>query len=896
MGPGKVTGKPAKSEAVKTTADIRRDFLEFFAGKGHEIVASSPLVPANDPTLLFTNAGMVQFKDVFLGAEKRAYKRAVTSQRCVRAGGKHNDLDQVGYTARHHTFFEMLGNFSFGDYFKEDAIQYAWELLTEVYGLSPDRLWVTVYQTDDEAYGIWTQQIGVPEGRVIRIGDKPGGAKFDSDNFWAMGDTGPCGPCTEVFYDHGPGVAGGPPGSADEDGDRYIEIWNLVFMQFDRAADGSMKPLPAPCVDTGMGLERLAAVLQHEHSNYRIDLFRALTAAAAELTGCKDEENASLNVIADHIRACAFLIADGVVPARDGRGYVLRRIIRRAIRHGYKLGVKQPFFYRMVGPLAEQMGEAYPELGNKAERIAETLREEEERFARTLDTGMGILKDVMASAQEDRSGQIDGETAFLLYDTYGFPLDLTQDIARENDLGVDLDGFAEALAKQQERGRASGKFGQQAQISSQAIKDLVPTQFLGYEQLKVDAARVAAILVDGETVERIEAGDEAIVLLDRTPFYAESGGQVGDTGTIQGGEADFEVQDTIKLAGVFYGHLGALTSGTLSTGDTVSARVDAPRRQSIVLHHSATHLMHAALKQVLGDHVEQRGSLVAPDHLRFDFTHPRAVTADELAEVERIVNREIRVNPASDVQVMAFDDALQTGATALFGEKYGDRVRVLRFGDFSIELCGGTHVDRVGDIGQFKIVEESAIAAGIRRIVAVAGEAAVDRIQAIDERLKELAQTLKVAPDALGDRLVQILERSKSLEKELADLKSKVAAASGDELLDQATDVDGIKVLAARLDDVEAKALRDTVDRLKNRLGSAVVVIGGAGDGKVRLAAGISDNLLARIQAGNLVNFVAQQVGGKGGGRPDFAQAGGSQPENLDGALSSVQNWVAENS
>ena len=896
MGPGKVTGKPAKSEAVKTTADIRRDFLEFFAGKGHEIVASSPLVPANDPTLLFTNAGMVQFKDVFLGAEKRAYKRAVTSQRCVRAGGKHNDLDQVGYTARHHTFFEMLGNFSFGDYFKEDAIQYAWELLTEVYGLSPDRLWVTVYQTDDEAYGIWTQQIGVPEGRVIRIGDKPGGAKFDSDNFWAMGDTGPCGPCTEVFYDHGPGVAGGPPGSADEDGDRYIEIWNLVFMQFDRAADGSMKPLPAPCVDTGMGLERLAAVLQHEHSNYRIDLFRALTAAAAELTGCKDEENASLNVIADHIRACAFLIADGVVPARDGRGYVLRRIIRRAIRHGYKLGVKQPFFYRMVGPLAEQMGEAYPELGNKAERIAETLREEEERFARTLDTGMGILKDVMASAQEDRSGQIDGETAFLLYDTYGFPLDLTQDIARENDLGVDLDGFAEALAKQQERGRASGKFGQQAQISSQAIKDLVPTQFLGYEQLEVDAARVAAILVDGETVERIEAGDEAIVLLDRTPFYAESGGQVGDTGTIQGGEADFEVQDTIKLAGVFYGHLGALTSGTLSTGDTVSARVDAPRRQSIVLHHSATHLMHAALKQVLGDHVEQRGSLVAPDHLRFDFTHPRAVTADELAEVERIVNREIRVNPASDVQVMAFDDALQTGATALFGEKYGDRVRVLRFGDFSIELCGGTHVDRVGDIGQFKIVEESAIAAGIRRIVAVAGEAAVDRIQAIDGRLKELAQTLKVAPDALGDRLVQILERSKSLEKELADLKSKVAAASGDELLDQATDVDGIKVLAARLDDVEAKALRDTVDRLKNRLGSAVVVIGGAGDGKVRLAAGISDNLLARIQAGNLVNFVAQQVGGKGGGRPDFAQAGGSQPENLDGALSSVQNWVAENS
>jgi len=853
-------------------------------------------VPANDPTLLFTNAGMVQFKDVFLGAEKRAYKRAVTSQRCVRAGGKHNDLDQVGYTARHHTFFEMLGNFSFGDYFKEDAIRYAWELLTEVYGLAPDRLWVTVYETDDEAHDIWTRQIGVPAERVIRIGDKPGGAKFDSDNFWAMGDTGPCGPCTEVFYDHGPDVAGGPPGSPEEDGDRYIEIWNLVFMQFDRAADGSMKPLPAPCVDTGMGLERLAAVLQHQHSNYRIDLFRALTSAAAGLTGCKDEENASLNVIADHIRACAFLIADGVVPSRDGRGYVLRRIIRRAIRHGYKLGVKQPFFYRMVEPLVEQMGEAYPELRQKADRISEALREEEERFARTLDTGMGILQEVMAQAARDRSGQIDGETAFLLYDTYGFPLDLTQDIARENGLGVDLDGFSEALAKQQERGRASGKFALQAQISTQAIKDLAATQFVGYERLETGDSRVAAILVGGETVDRIAAGDEAIVLLDKTPFYAESGGQVGDTGSIVTSNAEFEVQDTIKLAGVFFGHSGVLSRGELRTGDTVSARVDAPRRQAIVLHHSATHLMHAALKQVLGDHVEQRGSLVAPDHLRFDFTHPRAVTAEELTEVERLVNQEIRVNPDADVQVMDFDEALKTGATALFGEKYGDRVRVLRFGDFSVELCGGTHVDRVGDIGQFKIVEESAIAAGIRRIVAVAGEAAVQRIQAIDQRLKELSGVLKVAPDAIGDRLSQILERSKALEKEVDELKSKMAAASGDELLNQAIEVDGIKVLAARLDEVEAKALRDTVDRLKSRLGSAVVVVGGAGDGKVRLAAGISDDLVARIQAGNLVNFVAQQVGGKGGGRPDFAQAGGSQPENLDGALSSVQGWVAENS
>ncbi len=890
-----MTATSTTATAVKSTAEVRQDFLDFFAGKGHEIVASSPLVPANDPTLLFTNAGMVQFKDVFLGADKRAYKRAATSQRCVRAGGKHNDLDQVGYTARHHTFFEMLGNFSFGDYFKEDAIRYAWELLTDVYGLSPDRLWVTVYETDDEAYEIWTRDIGVPAERVIRIGDKPGGAQYDSDNFWAMGDTGPCGPCTEVFYDHGPEVAGGPPGSADEDGDRFIEIWNLVFMQFDRAADGTLEPLPAPCVDTGMGLERLAAVLQLEHSNYRIDLFRALTAAAAELTGCKDADNPSLNVIADHIRACAFLIADGVLPSRDGRGYVLRRIIRRAIRHGYKLGVKQPFFHRMVAPLVEQMGDAYPELHARQELITGTLREEEERFARTLDTGMGILQDVMRRARADRSGHIDGETAFLLYDTYGFPLDLTQDVARENDLSVDLDGFAEALAKQQERGRASGKFAQQAQISTAAIKDLAATEFLGYELLEADDARVVAILVEGETVEEIHTGDTAVVLLDRTPFYAESGGQVGDTGRIRSSGATFEVEDTIKLAGAFHGHIGTLQQGTLRPGEAVTAHVDAARRQAIVHHHSATHLMHAALKQVLGDHVEQRGSLVAPDHLRFDFTHPRAVTAEELSEIERLVNREIRVNPAADVRVMDFDDALTTGATALFGEKYGDRVRVLRFGDFSVELCGGTHVDRVGDIGQFKIVEESAIAAGIRRIVAVAGEAAVGQIQAMDDQLRDLARVLKVAPDAMGDRLAQILERSRTLEKEVDELKSKMAAASGDELLGQAADVDGINVLAARLDDVDPKALRDTVDRLKGKLGSSVVVIGSVANGKVRLAAGVSEDLLARIKAGNLINFVAQQVGGRGGGRPDFAQAGGSQPENLEGALASVQGWVGEN-
>jgi alanyl-tRNA synthetase len=884
------------SGTVKTTAEIRRDFLDFFAARGHQEVASSPLVPANDPTLLFTNAGMVQFKDVFLGAEKRKYQTAATSQRCVRAGGKHNDLDQVGYTARHHTFFEMLGNFSFGDYFKEDAIRYAWELLTQVYGLEPDRLWVTVYETDDEAFDIWTCEIGVPAERVIRIGDKPGGAKYESDNFWAMGDTGPCGPCTEIFYDHGPDVEGGPPGSPDEDGDRYIEIWNLVFMQFDRAADGTMNPLPKPCVDTGMGLERLAAVLQHHHSNYRIDLFRALTAAAAELTGCKDQDNASLNVIADHIRACAFLIADGVVPSRDGRGYVLRRIIRRAIRHGYKLGMKKPFFYNMVGPLAEQMGEAYPELREKEALIATTLLEEEERFARTLDTGMGILKNVMLKAAEDGDSQIGGETAFLLYDTYGFPLDLTQDIARENALSVDEGGFNEEMAKQQERGRSAGKFTQQAQISTGAIKKLSPTVFLGYEEQETADARIDAILVDGEQVDELAAPGQAVLLLDKTPFYAESGGQVGDSGSIQAEGAEFEVVDTIKVAGVFHGHIGQLKTGQLKTGAVVTARIEAQRRQAIVLHHSATHLLHAALKQVLGDHVEQRGSLVAPDHLRFDFTHPRAVSADQLREIERIVNEEIRVNPAADVQVMDFDDALETGATALFGEKYGDRVRVIQFGGFSVELCGGTHVARIGDIGQFKIIEESAIAAGIRRIVAVAGEAAVEKIQSMDEQLKQLGQVLKVAPDAMEDRLRQVLDRAKTLEKEVEELKSKMASASGDELLGQAQEINGIKVLAARLDDVDSKSLRDTVDRLKDRLGSSVVVIGSANDGKVRLAAGVTKDLLTRIQAGNLVNFVAQQVGGRGGGRPDFAQAGGSQPEELDGALSSVQQWVGENS
>jgi len=876
---------------VKTTAEIRQDFLDFFERKQHKVVASSSLVPANDPTLLFTNAGMVQFKDVFTGAEKRSYKRAATSQRCVRAGGKHNDLDQVGYTARHHTFFEMLGNFSFGDYFKKDAIRYTWELLTEVFGLDAERLWVTVYHTDDEAWSIWANDIGIPQDRLVRVGDKPGGKEFDSDNFWAMGDTGPCGPCTEVFYDHGEEVEGGPPGSADEEGDRYIEIWNLVFMQFDRAADGTMTPLPKPCVDTGMGLERIAAVLQGVHSNYEIDLFRGLVGAAAELTHTGDLQNKSLNVIADHIRACAFLIADGVVPSREGRGYVLRRIIRRAIRHGYQLGQHDAFFSRMVGPLADLMGDAYPELRDRQEQIETTLHEEEERFSRTLDAGMDILQRVIDKAE----GRIDGSTAFLLYDTYGFPLDLTQDFAREKGLSVDLDGFDEEMARQQERGRSSSQFVQQSQIPVDTIARLPQTEFLGYEHLRAADASIVAIVVDGELRDQLEAGQEAMVFLDRTPFYAESGGQVGDTGTLEKGEAEFAVSDTVKVAGSFFGHLGVLKTGYLNSGDKVDATVDAERRQAIVLHHSATHLMHAALKQVLGKHVEQRGSLVAPDHLRFDFTHPRAVTSAEIQEIERLVNREIRRNPAAKVEIMDFDNALKTGATALFGEKYGDRVRVLQLGDFSIELCGGTHVGRAGDIGQFKIIEESAIAAGIRRIVAVAGAAAVEWIQNMESRFRGVAGVLKVAPEAVDERVQQLLERTRVLEKDLDALKAQLANASGDELLGRAVEVNGVKVLAAPIDGIDAQALRSTVDRLKEQLGTSVVVIASTDSGKVRIAAGISKDLTTRIQAGNLVNSVAQQVGGKGGGRADFAQAGGTQPENLDKALSSVAAWVSEN-
>jgi alanyl-tRNA synthetase len=876
---------------IQSTAVIRQAFLQFFEQHGHTRVASSSLVPAGDPTLLFANSGMVQFKDVFLGADKRPYKRAVTSQRCLRAGGKHNDLDQVGYTARHHTFFEMLGNFSFGDYFKAEAIRLAWKLLTEVYGLDPQRLWVTVYKTDDEAYGIWQDHVGVPPDRIIRIGDKPGGKPFDSDNFWAMGDTGPCGPCSEIFFDHGPDVAGGPPGSPDEDGDRFIEIWNLVFMQFDRAQDGTLTPLPKPCVDTGMGLERISAVLQHVHSNYQIDVFQALIAAAAKITNCTDLHNKSLNVIADHIRACAFLVTDGVLPSRDGRGYVLRRIIRRAIRHGYMLGQQQPFFHKMVPVLAAQMGEAYPELEAKAAQIEQVLLDEELRFSRTLDAGMNILQGVMDQAK----GSIDGDTAFLLYDTYGFPLDLTQDIARERGLAVDLAGFEVAMQQQQERGRASSQFAMRSAISAEAISGLPATGFLGYEQLESSASKVAAIIVDGEAVARLEAGSSAVVFLDQTPFYAESGGQVGDTGLLLADGMRFVVQDCIKVAGTFHGHLGYLETGNLEAGQSVVAKVDAQRRQAIVLHHSATHLMHAALKQVLGNHVEQRGSLVAPDHLRFDFTHPQAVSAAEQAEIERLVNREIRRNPDASVKVMDFDDALKTGATALFGEKYGDRVRVLQFGDFSIELCGGTHVHRVGDIGQFKIVEESAIASGIRRIVAVAGEAAVVRVQAMEEQIRQAAGTLKVAPADINDRLNQVLDRSRQLEKELDELKAKMAVAGSAGLVSQAIDVKGIKVLSVAAGDVDAQSLRAMADDLKARLGSAVIVIGSKDAEKVRLAASVSEDLVARIRAGNLVNFVAQQVGGKGGGRPDFAQAGGTQPENLTQALASVPAWVSDN-
>ena len=885
---------------MKTTADIRRDFLEFFRSKGHAIVPSSPLVPGNDPTLLFTNAGMVQFKDVFLGAEKRSYTRAASSQRCVRAGGKHNDLDQVGYTARHHTFFEMLGNFSFGDYFKRDAIAYAWELLTGVWQLPKDKLLVTVYHTDDEAFDLWHNQIGLPADRIIRIGDNKG-APYASDNFWQMADTGPCGPCTEIFYDHGEHIAGGPPGSPDEDGDRFIEIWNNVFMQFDRQPDGTLLPLPAPCVDTGMGLERIAAVLQHVHSNYEIDLFQHLIKAAAAITNTTDLEHKSLRVIADHTRACSFLIVDGVLPSNEGRGYVLRRIIRRAVRHLWKLGAlsAEGNFWRMVQPLIDVMGDAYPELVEKRALVERALKAEEAAFSQTLDAGMMRLEGYLHQNKPDADDvALTGEQLFQLHDTYGCPPDLIADILREKGLGeLPAEVTAEyerLMTEQRERARKAGKFGGGVALPGELIAQLTPTAFLGYDALDADGLEVVALLKDGKPVETINAGDDAIVILDRTPFYAESGGQVGDTGTLAGESAEFAVTDTQKLAGQFFGHVGTLTAGSLKRGDRIGGRVDGARRGAIVLNHSATHLLHAALRSVLGTHVTQKGSLVAPDRLRFDFAHFQPLTPAELAEIERRVNAEIRANSAAEVHQMGMQEALDFGAMALFGEKYGERVRVLRMGDTSTELCGGTHVRRTGDIGVFKIVSEGGIQAGVRRIEAVTGQGALDYIAGEEHRLAEAAGLLGGNPADVGDKLRALLDRQKKLERELEALKTKAAGAAVADLGASAVEVGGVKVLAARLEGLNAKALRDAVDRLKAELRDAVVLLAGAADGKVALIAGVSGAAQGRVKAGELLAHVAGQIGGKGGGRPDMAQGGGEDSPALPGALDGVRDWVAQ--
>lgn len=876
---------------MKTTADIRQDFLDFFRGKGHTIVPSAPLVPGNDPTLLFTNSGMVQFKDVFLGAEKRSYVRAADVQRCLRAGGKHNDLDSVGYTARHHTFFEMLGNWSFGDYFKHDAIVWAWELLTGVWKLPKERLLATVYHTDDEAFGIWRDVIGLPEERIIRIGDNKG-APFASDNFWQMADTGPCGPCTEIFYDHGPQHAGGPPGSPDEDGDRFIEIWNNVFMQFDRAADGTLTPLPAPCVDTGMGLERIAAVLQGVHSNYEIDLFQALIRRTAELTGTGDLDNKSLRVIADHIRASSFLIADGVLPSNEGRGYVLRRIIRRALRHGWMLGVRQPFFHRLVDTLDSLMGDAYPILREQRATVERALKAEEERFAETLDAGMRIFNDVAARSH----GTIPGADAFRLYDTYGFPLDLTQDMARERGMDVDTDGFDTAMAVQKDTARAAGRFGGGVQLPAELVAQLRPTDFLGYEHLASSGLTVLALLRDGKPVDALQAGEAGLVILDRTPFYAESGGQVGDTGELDGVDTRFAVQDTLKLAGQFHGHAGILQSGVLRRGDLLHGSVDGERRQAVIRNHSATHLLHAALRAVLGTHVQQKGSLVAPDRLRFDFSHFQPVKPEELAEIERRVNAAIRANDAGEIRHMAMQEALDFGAMALFGEKYGEQVRVLKFGEGSIELCGGTHVQRTGDIGLFKFIAEGGVSAGVRRVEALTGQAAIDHIQTQEQRLQQLASELGSPVAEAADKLQALQERGKRLERELQALKAKAAAGSTGDLAAQAVDVAGIRVLAARLEGFDAKTLRDTVDRLKQQLGDAAIVLASVNGGKASLVAGVNGSACARVKAGDLVAFVANRIGGKGGGRADMAQGGGDDGPQLLAALQAVPDWVGRQS
>ncbi|KWE68375.1 alanine--tRNA ligase [Burkholderia ubonensis] len=869
-------------------AEIREKFLKFFESKGHTIVRSSSLVPGNDPTLMFTNSGMVQFKDVFLGTESRPYTRATTSQRSVRAGGKHNDLENVGYTARHHTFFEMLGNFSFGDYFKHDAIRFAWELLTTVYQLPKEKLWVTVYQEDDEAYDIWAKEVGVPTERIIRIGDNKG-ARYASDNFWTMGDTGPCGPCTEIFYDHGPDVWGGPPGSPEEDGDRYIEIWNLVFMQFNRDAQGNMTRLPKPCVDTGMGLERLAAVLQHVHSNYEIDLFQNLIKAAARVTEISDLNNNSLKVIADHIRACSFLIVDGVIPGNEGRGYVLRRIVRRAIRHGYKLGRKGSFFHKLVADLVAEMGVAYPELKEAEQRVTDVLRQEEERFFETIEHGMSILEAALAEVEAKGGKVLDGELAFKLHDTYGFPLDLTADVCRERGMTVDEPAFDDAMARQREQARAAGKFKAAQGLEYTGAK----TTFHGYEAIAFDDAKVVALYVDGSSVNEVKTGQDAVVVLDHTPFYAESGGQVGDQGVLANASTRFAVGDTLKVQADVIGHHGTLEQGTLKVGDVLRAEIDAHRRARTQRNHSATHLMHKALREVLGSHVQQKGSLVDADKTRFDFAHNAPMTDDEIRRVEQIVNDEILANAPGIVRVMPYDEAVKGGAMALFGEKYGDEVRVLDLG-FSRELCGGTHVSRTGDIGFFKIVVEGGVAAGIRRVEAITGDNAVRYVQELDARVNEAAAALKAQPSELTQRIAQVQDQVKSLEKELGALKSKLASSQGDELALQAVEVGGVHVLAATLDGADAKTLRETVDKLKDKLKSAAIVLAAVEGGKVSLIAGVTPEASKKVKAGELVNFVAQQVGGKGGGRPDMAQAGGTEPANLPAALAGVKGWVEE--
>ncbi|MES9946218.1 MAG: alanine--tRNA ligase [Candidatus Thiodiazotropha sp.] len=872
---------------MKTSADIRQAFLDYFAERGHEVVASSPLVPQNDPTLLFTNAGMVQFKDLFLGREKRDYQRAASSQRCVRAGGKHNDLENVGYTARHHTFFEMLGNFSFGDYFKRDAIRYAWEFLTETIGLPAEKLWVTVYEEDDEAANIWLDEIGIDSTRFTRIGDKPGGRRYESDNFWSMGDTGPCGPCSEIFFDHGEGIWGGPPGTPEEEGDRYIEIWNLVFMQYNRDADGVVTPLPKPSVDTGMGLERLAAVLQNVHSNYEIDLFVHLIQDAAKLTGCDNLEEKSLRVIADHIRSCAFLITDGVLPSNEGRGYVLRRIIRRAIRHGYMLGVKEPFFFRLVASLCDEMGKAYPELLSQRSQVEKVLRLEEERFAQTLEQGMKILEETISALDGE---VIPGEVVFKLYDTYGFPRDLTADIARERDLSIDQPGFETAMAAQRERAQAASQFGAVASVDLDLEEK---THFSGYDRLE-DGGRVVAILRDGESVNALQQGESGMVFLDHTPFYAESGGQVGDQGVLEGDGLLFEVEDTQKQGGEQFAHIGKLEEGVLAVGDKVTGQVNAYTRLATALNHSATHLLHAALRQELGEHVTQKGSLVDAERLRFDFSHFEPITREQLQTIEQLVNQQIRHNHLVDTKLMSLDEAKASGAMALFGEKYAEKVRVLSMGDFSTELCGGTHVNAVGDIGLFKITAESGIAAGVRRIEAVTGQCAVEWMEADEERVQRVAEIIKAGRDEIEDKLEQILERNRKLEKELEQLKGKLASAAGSDLATGAISVGEVKVLAAALDGADAKSLRETMDQLKNKLGSAVILLAAVTGGKVSLVAGVTKDLTAQMKAGDLVKLAAEKVGGKGGGRPDMAQAGGNNPDDLPQALAIVEPWVRD--